>query len=309
MTMDPKSPLARLRLRCLVSAGIAGAALVLLPRPTLAIEGQWFFTFGGYLTSVIVTGALAALASCVAPGRPGSAVVLAALEAFLGGYLLAEVGYHLAGTRFVLPVPAGALAKPVDNLNTFALMRAWQTLVVIGAAGILWPFLDERLFLRAGDPRARAAAAGIDRSWLVLALQIVGLLVGAGVARWWLLSMGSFMAPLGLALTVTIGAAVNSCLEELIFRGVLLEAVAKASSWRVATHFTAFLFAAMHGGPMLLTAEPAVFAGLFVLYYFLSLLFAWSVADTRGIGTTCFVHTAVAATIRLTVLAEGGLLP
>jgi hypothetical protein len=136
MKLDPRV-LARLRLGCLVAAGLAAVALVALPGRALAIEGQWFFTFRGYLIGVVACGVLAAAASWLAPDRPGAAAGLAAAEAFVGGYLLAEAGYALAGTGLTLPVPAGALARPVENLNSFALMRAWQIVVVeIGRAHV-----------------------------------------------------------------------------------------------------------------------------------------------------------------------------
>jgi membrane protease YdiL (CAAX protease family) len=276
-----------------------------------ATEGQWFFTLGGYLGLIALSGALALGSSwCVRTLRP-VAVSMFALQAFFTGYALTETAFALFGPRLVLPVPAGALGPAVANLDRFALMRAYQIVAVVTAWAALAPLLREGRFRRPGDPRRPAVCVGVTRSWATLSLQIVALLAAAAAARCVLAAGGSFpVIDLWLVLAVTTGATINSCLEELLFRGVLLESLTRASGPRAAAHLTAALFAAMHGGLPLLVVEPALFAGTFALYYFLSLLFAWSVEDTGGIATACALHSAVAIAIRLFVLVgEGRVLP
>ncbi|MBI4858975.1 MAG: CPBP family intramembrane metalloprotease [Candidatus Riflebacteria bacterium] len=295
----------------LAQIAVASLGLFALSPQTRALAGQWFCSCDGYLQAVVVAGVLSVALSLVRAAPQWLFRAAQVTQALLSGYLMTEAAYALAGGSLKLPAAWAASIPAVQNLNELALMRLFQVVALAVMAVMVSPLLSTRVHRSFGDPDQAATSASLPRSWSRLSLQIVGLLVAAAAARHL-----AFRDPAGPAVDLAVlaaivaGATVNSCLEELIFRGVILEALSGPAGPRLANHLTAFAFAFLHGGPPLLLAEPGLFLTTFGLYYFLSLLFGWSVHDTGGIGVACGLHSAVAATIRGSVyLAQGVTLP
>ena len=116
-------------------------------------------------------------------------------------------------------------------------------LIAVGAGfGLYWlvmRYLARREMPELRAPRELLAGALLGFGFLLTSFVIVLVLGGFSIAR----APGKVVEPIALALALNLGAAV--C-EELAFRGMLLQGIAKLGGPSVAVAITALLFGGVH---------------------------------------------------------------
>lgn len=179
---------------------------------------------------------------------------------WVAAFLLLQVVAGVAALGYALAMDGGA--RPplavMQDLAAFALPMIWALVITeIFLLGLLW------LYLRKGD---RMAAVHLDR-WskmpLILTVGIAAILIGAGLGFNWAYSeyvvpnievqaelRRLFAAipdtvPNSVLLFVTI-AVVAPLLEEILFRGLLQNALSKRLPVWAAIALSALIFGAMH---------------------------------------------------------------
>lgn len=179
---------------------------------------------------------------------------------WVAAFLLLQVVAGVAALGYALAMDGGA--RPplavMQDLAAFALPMIWALVITeIFLLGLLW------LYLRKGD---RMAAVHLDR-WskmpLILTVGIAAILIGAGLGFNW--AYGEYVVPNievqaelrrlfaaipdtvpnSILLFVTI-AVVAPLLEEILFRGLLQNALSKRLPVWAAIALSALIFGAMH---------------------------------------------------------------
>jgi membrane protease YdiL (CAAX protease family) len=179
---------------------------------------------------------------------------------WVAAFLLLQVVAGVAALGYALAMDGGA--RPplavMQDLAAFALPMIWALVISeIFLLGLLW------LYLRKGD---RLAAVHLDR-WskmpLILTVGIAAILIGAGLGFNW--AYGEYVVPNievqaelrrlfaaipdtvpnSILLFVTI-AVVAPLLEEILFRGLLQNALSKRLPVWAAIAVSALIFGAMH---------------------------------------------------------------
>jgi membrane protease YdiL (CAAX protease family) len=179
---------------------------------------------------------------------------------WVAAFLLLQVVAGVAALGYALAMDGGA--RPplavMRDLSAFALPMIWALVITeIFLLGLLW------LYLRKGD---RMAAVHLDR-WskmpLVSTVGIAAILIGAGLGFNW--AYGEYVVPNievqaelrrlfaaipdtmpnSILLFVTI-AVVAPLLEEILFRGLLQNALSKRLPVWAAIALSALIFGAMH---------------------------------------------------------------
>jgi membrane protease YdiL (CAAX protease family) len=179
---------------------------------------------------------------------------------WVAAFLLLQVVAGVAALGYALAMDGGA--RPplavMQDLAAFALPMIWALVITeIFLLGLLW------LYLRKGD---RMAAVRLDR-WskmpLVSTVGIAAILIGAGLGFNW--AYGEYVVPNievqaelrrlfaaipdtmpnSILLFVTI-AVVAPLLEEILFRGLLQNALSKRLPVWAAIALSALIFGAMH---------------------------------------------------------------
>jgi membrane protease YdiL (CAAX protease family) len=177
-------------------------------------------------------------------------------------------------------------------------------LVVYGCLAMLVPPLRRtvpRLSAGRADKFGMAAAVALAvlTSGVLLTYQVLAQPDLAALAA--RLPVGSIASPGGLVLAGLLFSFINATLEELIFRGVLYEAVAAERGVAVAVGVTALLFGLGHLQGYPPGASGAFLAGLYGVA--LGLLRWWS----GGLGLCIACHVCADATIFGILAATGHL--
>jgi membrane protease YdiL (CAAX protease family) len=179
---------------------------------------------------------------------------------WVAAFLLLQVVAGVAALGYALAVDGGARPPLVvmQDLSAFALPMIWALVITeIFLLGLLW------LYIRKGD---RMTAVHLDR-WskmpLILTIGIAAILIGTGLAFNW--AYGEYIVPNievqaelrrlfaaipdtlpnAILLFVTI-AVVAPLLEEILFRGLLQNALSKRVPVWAAIGLSAVIFGAMH---------------------------------------------------------------
>ena len=179
---------------------------------------------------------------------------------WVAAFMLLQVVAGVAALGYALAMDGGARPPQVvmQDLAAFALPMIWALVITeIFLLGLLW------LYLRKGD---RMSAVHLDR-WskkpLILTVGIAAILIGAGLAFNW--AYGEYIVPNievqaelrrlfaaipdtvpnSILLFVTI-ALVAPLLEEILFRGLLQNALSKRLPAWAAIALSALVFGAMH---------------------------------------------------------------
>lgn len=179
---------------------------------------------------------------------------------WVAAFMLLQVVAGVAALGYALAVDGGARApfEVMQDLSAFALPMIWALVITeVFLLGLLW------LYLRKAD---RMAAVHLDR-WskmsLVSTVGVAVLLIGAGLGFNW--AYGEYIVPNievqaelrrlfaaipdtlpnSILLFVTI-AVVAPLLEEILFRGLLQNALSKRLPVWAAIALSALVFGAMH---------------------------------------------------------------
>lgn len=165
-------------------------------------------------------------------------------------------------------------------------------------------------FLRCGDPSRETTILGgsLPMTWTRVATRIGVMLVLLGGAHAWLRMDrpvdGVLLATLGGR---WLGGFNNSLIEELVFRALLLPALATALRPGAANLFQAAFFAVIHYTciPEWELAAVATEAGRLLLYLGIGWLLGRSAWETRGIAVSTVLHFLVTGILWTTLVLMG----
>ncbi|NLI78403.1 MAG: CPBP family intramembrane metalloprotease [Candidatus Riflebacteria bacterium] len=270
-------------------------------------------------------------------GRPGAAATAWITAAVFLAYAAMELFFQRVPLRVPVVPDGPAAAAFVGIVNEYILDRSYQYVAIL----VLWLLLRRFLtgvpvpaddgrpapddgpgelpasepagwttFLRFGDPSRETTILGGAQpmTWTRVAIRIGVMLLLLGGAHAWLRMDrpvdGVLLATLGGR---WLGGFNNSLIEELVFRALLLPALATTLRPGAANLFQAAFFAVIHYTclPEWELAAVAAEAGRLLLYLGIGWLLGRSAWETRGIAVSTALHFLVTGILWTTLVLMG----